>query len=243
MFKITFAEFFNLVKEASFTPSELASAFGEFLNNMHNDPDLFGIWEKIWGAIHVITPAVPFILLALFGVVGLFGKRIWSVLRCILYFLAGFILGTHLLGPLVVGIIPSMPPWVVGLVVAVVAAVLSKILHWVVLAVTVEYIFYYFFCGAHILRFITQYTEKQYILSLVLSAGFVVLMFFFLKYVEMALTSFAGSFGIAMVINHWVGFSSMEAFDGFPYLMVLIIAGILAVGCMIVQVKTRKRYD
>lgn len=243
MFIITFAEFFNLVKEASFTPAEFASWFGGFLSNMRQDADLFGIWEKIWGAIDVIAPAVPFILLAVFGVVGLLGKRIWSVLRCIVYFLAGFILGTHLLGPVIVGIIPSMPPWVVGLVVAVVAAVLSKILHWVVMAVAVEYIFYYFFCGAHILRFITQYTEKQYILSLVLATGFVVLMFFFLKYVEMALTSFAGAFGVAMVINHWVGFTSMDAFESFPYLMVLIIAGILSVGCMIVQVKTRKRYD
>ena len=243
MFVITFAEFFNLVKEASFTPQEFVSLFGDFLNSMRANADLFGIWEKIWGAIDVIAPAVPFIFLAIFGVVGLLGKRIWPVLRCIVYFLVGFVLGVHLLGPIIVDIIPTMPPWVVGLVVAVVAAVLSKILHWVVLAVAVEYVFYYFFCGAHILRFLTQYTEGQYILSLVLSAGFVVLMFFFLKYVEMALTSFAGALGIGLVINYWVGFTSMEAFADHPYLVVLIIAGILSVGCMIVQVKTRKRYD
>lgn len=231
------------MKEASFTPDEFVGFVKDFVWGMRLDSELFGIWEKIWSAIDFMAPVIPFILLALSVVIGLFGKRIWSVLRFITYLFVGFILGTHLLGPAVSSVLPSVPAWAVGLIVGALAAVLSKVLHWIFLAASVEYSVYYFLCGAHILRFITEYTKGQYVISLIIATGFVVLTFFFLKYVEMAITSFAGGVGVALVIGHWVDYTSIAAFAERPYLPMLLTATLLAAGGMIFQIRTRKRYE
>ncbi len=234
-----FMQFIDAVVNARFGFPEMFGGLATFFATLCADANILTIWDFLMQCISLLLPAMPFILLAFYIILGTLGKRLFSILRFLAFFVVGFALGVYFLAPLILVVIQALPPWVVGVVIGVIAAVLSKILYFVVLAVTVGY------CG-YVLMFqgliIPGFMEGNYWVALLFAVVLTVLVLLFRKYVEMAGTSFLGGLGIAYVIRGWWDFTALDFLVGIEWLGILVVALVFAVLGFIVQFKTRVRY-
>lgn len=239
---MTFFEFFEAVKNASFGFQEIITAIVDFYNKLFLD---FHISELLGGMrwhLGFIWSALPAIFLVLFGVVALTGKRIFGFIRCTAFVIAGFLIGIYTLSPIILEVMPALPTWIIGAVTGVVAGVLSKVLYYAAL-VTVSGYSTYILCMRGIIPGLSALTSGNIVVGLVCAAIVIAAVIILLKYIEMAGTAMLGGFGMASIIRGWYDYTTLQPFVGREWLGVLAVTLIFALIGFIVQWRTRERYN
>ncbi|MBQ7363484.1 MAG: hypothetical protein IJW48_03420 [Clostridia bacterium] len=239
---MTFSEFFEAVKNATFGFQEIITAIVDFYNNLFLDFNISQLVSGMRWHLRYVEPAIPFILIILFGVIALTGKRIFGFIRCTAFVIAGFLIGIYTLSPIILEVMPSLPTWVIGAVTGVVAGVLSKILYYVALVAVSGYSTY-ILCMRGIIPGVATFTEGNWVVGLICAAVVIVAVLILLKYIEMSGTAMLGGYGIACIIRGWYDYTSLTPFVGREWLGVLIVTLIFAVIGFIVQWRTRERYN
>jgi hypothetical protein len=234
-------EFVEVVKNATYGFAQIGELVSAFVTDLLANPHVALLVEIMWGYISFLAPYIPLILLAFYLVVALFGKRLFNILRFLAFFVVGFALGIYYLSPLVLGILPTVPTWVIGVVSGVVSAVLSKLLYVVALAIVAGYSVY-IICYQALIPGLGSLTGGNWIISLACAAVIVLVVFLLRQYVEMLGTAMLGGFGIATVVRGWYDYTTVSVFVGLEWLGVLLFTVIVAIVCFAVQFKHRERY-
>ena len=136
---MSFSGLFEMFKDPSFGFNELITAVKELFFSVYNSDYILHIRSLVWGFFSHIERLVPLMLFATFVVIAFFGKRIYPVLRFILFFILGFGLGIYFLAPPILGLLPNLPTWVIGLAAGTVVSVLSKFLYPPLISVLLRY--------------------------------------------------------------------------------------------------------
>ncbi len=235
------ATFFKTAGVAGYSVEQLYTIIYDFISGMFKDPGIAPIMDMIYTAVNPVILYLPAAFIVLYTFMMIFGKKCFSFIRFLIFLYAGFILGTHLLSPIILPVIPQLPAWVVGLVVGIVAAVLSKFLYYAVYALIFAYPLYVVTAQYILPYFITVEGGLLWI-SAAVAVVIAVLMFFVKKYVEMLGTSMLAGWGIAECVRIWWDFTAIEPFAARPWLPLLIVSGVVGIIGFIIQYKTRERY-
>ena len=236
---MTISEFFIAVKDAAFGFQEIISAIVGFYNNLFADYNISQLFSGMQWHLRDVMQYIPIVLIILYSVVALVGKRIFGFIRCTAFVIAGFLIGIYTLSPLILEVMPFLPTWVIGMVTGIVAGVLSKALYFTALVVVSGYSAYVLF--VHELFAFGAAPGDGWIIGLVMAAVAITAVLLLRRYVEMIGTAMLGGFGIATVIRGWFDYTA-TIFVGIEWLGVLIVTLIFAILGFIVQWKTRERY-
>ena len=239
---MTLVEFFDIVKNASYGFSEIVGLLTDLYNRIFADFNITELMNGMWWHLRYVKPFVPVVLLILYGVCAAAGKRCFPVIRFTSFFVVGFILGVYWLSPLVLGILPELPTWVIGIISGVVAGVLSKILYFAALGTVAGYSTY-ILCYQGLIPGISSMTKDNWLVGIIAAVVVIAAVIFLLKYVEMVGTAMLGGFGMATVIRGWYDYTAIDMFVGKEWLGVLIVTLIFALAGFIVQFKTREKYN
>ena len=239
---MTFVEFFELVKNASFGFSEIGNAVTDLYYKIWADYNITELLNGMWWHLRFVKPFVPVILLVLYAAVACLGKRAFGVIRFSAFFVCGLILGVYSLSPIVLEVLPELPTWVIGIIAGIVAGVLSKLLYFAAIAVISGYSTY-ILCYQGLIPGLSSVTKENWLVGVICGAIVIAAVFLLLKYVEMAGTSMLGGFGMATVIRGWYDYTTIEMFVGREWLGVLIMTLAFAIIGFIIQFKTRERYN
>ena len=125
---MSFTAIVDAFKDSSFGIGELFAAFKDFIYNLYNSDHIIEMREIVWSFFGQFDRLLPLALFAVFAVITFFGKRIYPVLRFILFFIMGFGLGIYLLATPIVGMLPNMPVWLIGLAAGIIGIVSTLIL-------------------------------------------------------------------------------------------------------------------
>ncbi len=237
----SFGEFITCVKEARFTFSVIWQAIVSFFKDVIANPDVFAVWEGFLVAIEPIYTFVLIIGIVLALTMAFFGKKIMGAINFILFFGLGFLLGTHLLAPLLPADI-ALPGWIIGVVLALILGVLSKFLYIAFYAVAGGYSVYVLAYYGFFIIETPAYSSSRAIGCLIAALVAVVIIFVFKKYFEMLLTSVLGAWLAVLAFIRIYDFTAWSLFEGMEWLGILIVSAIVAALGLAVQVKTRKRY-
>ena len=208
-----------------------------------SDANILGLWELFLGLIEPYMVYVPFVLLGLCLLPALLGRRIFSFLRFLAFFGAGFILSVHLLTPFIEPFIPGLPAWVIGVITGLVSAVLSKFLYYIGYALVAGYAVYIIIYKGMILPELMTFATGNMYVSLAFAAGAIILAFLLRKYIEMMGTALLGAWGIAETVRLWWDYPALDAFAGIEFIPVLVATLALGIICFIIQFVTRVRYE
>lgn len=231
----SFGEFFNSVKQADFSFTEIWKAIVSLYYDITKNPEIADIWNGIMDKISPIYATVATLAVVFCVVVALYGSKIIGFLKFSFFFLVGFALGVHLLAP----IIPEtviIPHWIVGIVTALVSAVLYRFLYVVLLSVTVGYGSYLFIFNGFYLQAEPSYSPTKAFICLVIAFVIVLIAFLFRKYIEIFVTACLGGWCAS-----WIFANEIYAFSS-SWVVIMIPAIIVAAGGFILQMRTRYRY-
>ncbi len=205
-----------------------------------SEPSIAPIIAYIDGFLGQWAMVVPFVLIALFITIGLFGRRMTNVIRYILFFVLGFFASVYWLVPLAQIYVPELPGYVVGLVIGIIASVLSRFIYDAVYISFIGFDVFNICYGALVFVEVTAYTKGNLILSLVIAAVFVIVALVIRKYLEMLVTALIGGIGVAYTVYELFDFTK---FIGLDSMTTIVFAGVLvAAGFMVVQYNTRIKY-
>lgn len=231
------ADFFFRLITADFSFAEIGESFNWLMSDIAASPHISDWWGAIMSSIADFEMLIPIVLLALGALILFAGKRLFLFLRCLAFFIAGFVFGVWFVSPYVLMAIPTMPTWFVGLVIGIVAAVLSRILYVLLYAIVPTYLLYMLFSGSTIPAF-----DGMYYLGGIIALIGVISIFLLRKYIEMLGTAVLGGYIIAVVVRGLYDYTVWSIFGGNAWLGMLIFAAILTPIGFFVQFKTRKRY-
>jgi hypothetical protein len=237
----TFGEFITCVKEARFTFGVIWEAIVSLFNEAVSNPDVSAVWNGFLGAIESINSIVFIICTALALIVAFFGRKIYGAIKFVLFFALGFLLGTHLLTPLLPADI-SLPGWIVGIVLALILGVLSKFIYIVFYIIAGGYSAYVLAYYGFFLVNDPVYTNSRAIGSLVAAIVAVVLLLVFKQYAEMLITSALGGWLAALAFRAIYDFTAFPFLSGFEWLAILVLSAVIGLLGFSVQYKTRTRY-
>lgn len=232
-----FVEFLYRLVTADFSFPEMTGGIGWLVSDISASPHINAWWGGIKSAFAGIEAVIPFIILALALVILFVGKRLFLFIRCLAFFVFGFVIGVYLLAPYVLVVIPTLPTWFIGLIIGIVSAVLSRLLYIVLYAFVPGYVMFALFSGSTI-----PALDGMYIAGIIAAIVIIVLVFLLRKYVEMLGTAMLGGYMIALVLRGWYDFTAWSIFAGHAWLAMLIVVAIFAPIGFVVQFKTRKRY-
>jgi hypothetical protein len=238
---MSFMQFVEAVKTVTYGFEEIVCIVKNFYNNFWLDFNISELMSGMMWHLRYIEAALPVVFLLLSCVVALAGKRMFGLLRFLAFFAVGGLIGVYTLSPLILGVMPTLPTWVIGIVAGVVAGVLSKILYFIVL-VTVSGYSTYIICYRGMIPGVSAFTKENWIIGLVVAIVAIILVIVLLKYIEMLGTAMLGGFGIATVVRSWYDYTALEMFVGREWLAVLTFTLVIAILGLLVQFKTRKRY-
>ena len=239
---MSFTAIVDAFKDSSFGIGELFVAFKDFVYNIYNSDYIMQVREIMWSFFGQFDRLLPLALFAVFAVIAFFGKRIYPVLRFILFFLMGFGLGIYFLATPIIGMLPNMPVWLIGLAAGIVISVLSKFLYYPTLALFIAAPVYILFHSGMGVAALSSMLQGNKVVAAVGAAVAVVLVFLVLKFAEMLLTAMLGGYGIAIVVKALFDYTAFGIFAGREWLGVLLVTLLFAIPGFIVQVRTRKRY-
>ena len=239
---MSFTAIVDAFKNSSFGIGELFAAFRDFVYNLYNSDYILQVRAIMWSFFGQFDRLLPLALFAVFAVIAFFGKRIYPVLRFILFFIMGFGLGIYLLAPPIIGMLPNMPVWLIGLAAGIVISVLSKFLYYPTLALFIAAPVYTLFHSGIGVAALSSMLQGNKVVAAVGAAVAVVLVFLVLKFAEMLLTAMLGGYGIAIVVKALFDYTAFGIFEGRAWLGVLLVTLLFAIPGFIVQVRTRKRY-
>lgn len=236
-----FGEFLNCIKEARFTFDVIWQAIVSFFTDVFNGPDVSAVWNGFLRAVEpVFTIALVCGLVAAL-VIALFGRKIIGAIKFIAFFALGFLLGAHLLTPLLPPEV-ALPGWIVGIVSALILGVLSRFVYIAAYVIIVGYSAYAFTYYGFLLTPEPVYSGTRALVSLGVALALVVLLLIFKKYVEMLGTAVLGSWLAVNALVRIYDFTAWQIFDGIEWLAVLIVTALVSLIAFIFQVKTRRRY-
>lgn len=232
----------DVIINPTITFDEIFAAIGAFFMTFITDPGVLGLWDGFASAIGVVLPYMPFILLAFYLVVTFFGKKLFSLLRFLTFFVAGYALGVLLLAPQVLAMMPAIPDWAIGVAAGLIAAILSKFLYFITIVVAVGYSVYMAIFQGLIFPEVMSFATGNALISLGFAAVAVILVLVLRKYIEMLATATLGAWGIATLIPTWWNYNELEFLVGQEWLGTLIVTAVIALVGFVVQFKTRSRY-
>ena len=234
-------DFLNSIKEARFTFDVIWQAIVDFFTDVFANPDVSAAWNGFLNLIQPVHTIAVIVGIALALVIAFFGRKIIGVLKFALFFAVGFLLGTHLLAPLLPPEI-TLPGWIIGVVAALIAGVLSRFIYVVLYVISGGYATYLVAYYGFFLTPDPVYSDTRALTCLAAAAVVTVLILVFKKYVEMLGTAVLGSWLAILGIRSIYDFTALPLFEGVEWLATLIAAAIVAVIAFSVQVKTRRRY-
>jgi len=237
-----FAEFFTSVKEAKFG----FDAIWEFIVSLYYaitaNPDISVIWNGIMGAIEPAHGVIMTVLIILSLLIAMFGKKMLGSLKFIFFFITGFVLGVHLLAPL----LPpdfTIAPWIIGLVIAVVSAVLYRILYIILYSTLIGYGAYILFYNGFYLAKEPTFSVGKALICLLFAAIVLIIALIFKRFVEMVGTAALGAWLAAWIFAEQIYDFTCWGIFGDARCVALLIPTLLigALGSWI-QIRTRRRY-
>ena len=235
---MSFAGFLGAVQNVTYGFEELLALIGVFFTDMLLN-------EHVASALAFMNPIwqfMPYITLGVSVLLAFFGKKMFGLFRFLFFFTVGALTGIYMLAPIILGVMPSLPTWVIGVVTGVVAGVLSKIVYFLALAAAAGYSTYIVLYTG-LIPGISALTEGNWVIGAIVSVVVVILVFALLKFVEMLGTAVLGGYGVAtVVLLNWWNYTELSIFASNPALGVLVFTGVVALLGLIVQIKTRKRY-
>jgi hypothetical protein len=237
----TFGEFLGCVKEARFTFDVIWQAIVAFFGDVLSNPDVSAVWNGFLSAIEPIYTIAIIVGIVLALVIAFFGRKLMGVIKFIAFFVAGFLVGTHVLAPLLPPEI-AIPGWISGIVLALIAGVLSRFIYIVFYVIAGGYSMYVLTYYGFFLASEPVYSNTRALTCLAAAVVTVILILIFKKYVEMLGTAVLGSWLAVLLFIQIYDFTAWPFFEGLEWLATLILAGVVAIVAFAVQVKTRRRY-
>ena len=230
-----FTAFFDTVKNGTFGFEQIFAYIAELWASILANEHIVGVTEWINTTLAAVLPFLPYILLGVYAILLLFGKRLFSLVRFIAFFLAGFVLGVYYLAPIVIGYFASIPAFVVGIVVGLLAAVLGKLLYYVAYSVAVGYSVYLLCVSGMVIAEIAG----NYLVGAIVAGIALVLALVLHNIIERLGTAFLGAYGILGIVKGWYDFTTLV--PGYEWAVMLGATAVLALIGFAVQQATRKK--
>ena len=232
----SFSEFIEYLARAQFGFETIWKGLVDLYYSVTQNPDIESMWSALMQALAPVMSWMSVIFIVVGAVVGLFGKKMFFVLKFAACFLLGFIVGVHFLSPVMPESIP-ISAWIIGLVMAVIFAVLFKFVYIAIYSVAILYSVYRLCYYGFFLIEAPEFSLGKLVFSLVVASIVLIVSFILYSPVEMLITSFLGSwFFIGGAISLFSDLSETS------WVLELILITIVAVGAFIFQVRTRRRY-
>ena len=239
----TFYDFFTALRDARFGFSELGQSVAELYSSITQNSDIKFIWDVALGFLNPVIFAIPYVVILFLLTTAFFGKKMLPVLKFITFLVVGFVLGTHLIPPLLADAV-DIPGWICGAVIGLLAAILYRFIYVVLYGASTLYCVYIACYNAFfIAKAAADYSLDKAIVSLVVAVGVTVAAFFLQKYVEMVGTAALSGFLIALTVKNLIfDYSTVEFIGAYSWIITLAIMLLVAVPGAYVQIKKRKRY-
>ena len=235
------SEFFNSVINGTFDFKAIGEVLKGFFANVMANPGVSTAWGAARAFLRSLGVIFPIILLVLSAIELFFGKKLMSIQRFLLCAAAGYGIGVVIISPMINNVFP-LPDYVSGAVIAIVMAVLCKYIYFAAVAVAVGYSAYIACINPAVIP-VALPTHGNLIISLVVAAVAILVVFLLLKYVEMLGTSVLGAFCITrIVIIHFFDYRTLAFLANFAWIVDIALIALIALIGFIVQIKTRKRY-
>lgn len=238
----SFTEFIECLAQARFGFESIWEAIRDLYYSVTQNPDIESMWSGLMTALAPAANVIPFVIMLLGIVVGLFGKKMMWLIKFVAFFIFGFTVGVYFLAPVIPESIP-IPAWVTGLVIAAISAVLYKFIYIIVYSVGITYVIYRLCYYGFFTVEEPEYTVGRMLTCLVVALIVLVISFLLFKFVEMYICSalgawlLVGGFGMA-----FVDLGEIAALGDKSYILELSVILVLSVLAFIFQVKTRRRY-
>jgi len=230
-----FTTFLDTVKNGEFGFDKIFAFIADLWASIFANEHIIETMDWINSIIAVVVPYLPYILIALSAILLLFGKRLFGLLQFLTFFVVGYLLGVFYLTDLVVGFIPSIPAFAIGLAVGLVAAVLGRLLYIIAYIVCAGYSVYLVCISGMVLPEIAG----NYMVALIVAAIAIVLALLLRKIIERLGTAFLGALGILTIVRSWYDFTALV--PGQEVLVFYVACGVLALIGFAVQQATRKK--
>lgn len=230
------------------------AAIGEWFTAQYdtvvNSAGVKTVLDTITGYLDQFGPLlVSVLLLALSLVQVFFGKKLLGFQKFLACFAIGYACGVSFLGDQVKTMINVIEPWMTGLAVGLVAALLCTLVYFLAYVLAAGYSTYLILMGGYYLPAdITSFTKDNWVVSLCVAAGVVVIALLLRKWIEILGTAFLGgwcaylSIEALLVATTGNGFSGIEFLASYTTIVMWVIIGIFALLGFAVQIKTRRRY-
>lgn len=238
----SFGEFIECLAQARFGFESTWEAIRNLYYSITQNTVVENLWSALMSTLAPVVRYIPFIIMLIGIIVGLFGKKMMWLIKFVAVFLSGFTLGVYFLAPIIPESIP-IPPWVTGLVIAAVSAVLCKFFYIIVYSVGITYAIYRLCYYAFFTIEAPEYTTGRMLTCLAVAAIILVISFLLFKFVEMYLSSVLGAwllvsgFGMA-----FVDLGEIASLGDKSYILELSVIFVISVFAFLFQVKTRRRY-
>lgn len=230
-----FTAFFEVIKSGEFGFEQIFAYITELWASILANEYIAGVMEWINTTLAAVLPYLPYILLGVYAILLLFGKRLFSVIRFITFFLVGFVLGVYYLAPIVLGYFASIPAYVVGIVIGLLAAVLGKLIYYLAYSVAVGYSVYLVCVSGMVVAELAE----NYMVGAIVAGIAIILALVLHNFIERLGTAFLGAYGILGIVKGWYDFTTLV--PGYEWAVMLGATAVLALIGFAVQQATRKK--
>ena len=235
--------FFEIIKNGKYGINSMIEFFTELSHAAFANEHIVAL--NAWFT-EILTPVlqyVPFVFLALWAVVWLFGKRLIGFFRFLAFFLTGLVLGTYYLSSPVGNYFPEVPGIAVGVAVGLALGALGVVLYYALYTVVAGYGTYLLCISGMILPEI----KGNYLVALIVAIVVLVLLLVIHGFVERFGLSFLGAYFMLYIVVHCIydftapvlGFLPIPA--GFEWTVLLASALVLALPGYVLQYKMKKQ--
>ena len=135
---------------------------------------------------------------------GLYGQRLFGLVRWLLVFAAGFVAGVVFAAPFIQDFAKSANSLLIGALCGLVLAVLSKTIYNIAYIGAIGYGVFTVCYNAMFIPFLENYTKGNAKISAVVAVAFVIIALLLRKYLEMILTAGLVGFGLPILVNKFV---------------------------------------
>lgn len=232
----SWSDFFGAVSDGCLDFGEFSQRISNFYYAITKTSDIESIWDAFSNAFLPIQALVTVIVLAACLGLAFFGQKVMPVLKFVVLFIVGFILGVYLIPPAIEGVI-HIPTWICGMLLALVVAVLYKFLYIGLLSVAIAYSVYTVCYSGFYFSEITEISIPLVIICIIISISAVAVSLYFLRYIEMGLTAFLGAYFFLLAFRTML----LGGASASPALTVIIVL-IISAPAVFVQYKMRKVY-
>ena len=214
--------------------------FTSLLDSVMNEPSIAPFAQSYNSFVASLGSFVPFIMMALCLVVGLYGRRMSNVLRVVFLFAIGFVASVYWLTPLVQKVVPEIPGLAIGLTVGLLAAVLSRMIYNFVYIGCIGFDVYNICFNALFLVELTSFTKENLPVCIVVAVAAVIIALALRKYLEMIITAGVGGIGAAYYFKSFIDFTEYFSFE--PLTTTLVAGAIVAIPLFVYQYRNRVIY-